>query len=205
VTLFSPAPLVLPPATVVIGIDPGIAVFGVALVRLHGRSVDVISARAIRTNPACLLRDRIQLIKSELVAFIGASQPDLVCIEDQTPGQRGAQRQGHRNASAENVRRVIGLCEGLFVCPILEPTPAQVNRLIGLGRSRVKLSSEAARKRRKAAVRAWVSRVLGFEATSKDAADAVAVAVMGERIWRSTRAKCARGETRSTERIGGVS
>ncbi|RJP85595.1 MAG: crossover junction endodeoxyribonuclease [Desulfobacteraceae bacterium] len=66
----------------VVGIDPGLAATGVAVVNGAGLSVSSFSYGAITTKPCQKLQERLNSIYSGLVSVLEAEQPDLMVVED---------------------------------------------------------------------------------------------------------------------------
>ncbi len=66
----------------VIGIDPGLAATGIAVVTGNKLLIDHYSFGTIKTSPRSRLQDRLSLIYSKLVALLETEQPDLMVVED---------------------------------------------------------------------------------------------------------------------------
>ncbi|RLC29803.1 MAG: crossover junction endodeoxyribonuclease [Deltaproteobacteria bacterium] len=66
----------------IIGIDPGLAATGVAVVRGHGIKVEGYSFGSINTSKKNSLPRRLHLIYTELSRVLTAETPDLMVVED---------------------------------------------------------------------------------------------------------------------------
>ena len=68
--------------TKVIGIDPGLAATGIALVRGTGLSIDGFSYGDIATSKNISLPTRLEQIFSKIILILKDEKPDLMVIED---------------------------------------------------------------------------------------------------------------------------
>lgn len=68
--------------TVVMGIDPGLAATGLALVHGEGVRVDGFSYGVIETSPFLKLPERLNIIYSNLSSALDRHRPDLMVVED---------------------------------------------------------------------------------------------------------------------------
>jgi crossover junction endodeoxyribonuclease RuvC len=66
----------------VVGIDPGLAATGVALVRGTGLCVSSFSYGAIKTTPCQPLPERLNVIYSGLLSMLETEHPQLIVVED---------------------------------------------------------------------------------------------------------------------------
>ena len=66
----------------IIGIDPGLAATGVAVVRGHGIKVSGYSFGSINTSKTILLPQRLHLIYTKLSQVLTTAKPDLMVVED---------------------------------------------------------------------------------------------------------------------------
>lgn len=66
----------------VIGIDPGLAATGVAVLSGSGLTVNGFSYGTIKTSPLDKLSDRLNLIYTKLSLLLDAQSPDLMVVED---------------------------------------------------------------------------------------------------------------------------
>jgi len=66
----------------IIGIDPGLAETGIAVVSGAGDRVSVYSFGSIRTSPDMPLPERLNRIFSDLLPLLESEKPDLMVVED---------------------------------------------------------------------------------------------------------------------------
>jgi crossover junction endodeoxyribonuclease RuvC len=66
----------------IIGIDPGLADTGVAIITGEGMRVDAFSYGGIATEKACPLPARLQHIFTQLAGVLDEHHPDLMVVED---------------------------------------------------------------------------------------------------------------------------
>ena len=68
--------------TKVVGIDPGLAATGVAVVSGSGLQVEHYSFGTIKTSSRSTLQDRLSFIYNKLTSMLHAEKPDLMVVED---------------------------------------------------------------------------------------------------------------------------
>jgi len=66
----------------IVGIDPGLAATGVALVRGTGLRVSSFSYGAIKTTPCQTLPERLNAVYSGLLSVLETEHPHLIVVED---------------------------------------------------------------------------------------------------------------------------
>jgi len=66
----------------VIGIDPGLAATGVAVLKGSGLTVKSFSYGTIKTFPQDKLSDRLNLIYTKLSSLLNSERPDFMVVED---------------------------------------------------------------------------------------------------------------------------
>ena len=147
----------------VIGIDPGIASTGWAVVKRLTTKYQLLDSGLIVTPPRTPLRKRLKTHFSEIQDALKKYRPDLVGIEAVFHN-----RNISSSMSTSNVIGVVELACELADVPTLQMKPQLVkSALTGIGTaSKAKM------------IRA-VSQVLGAEVKSQHVADAVACAVAG--------------------------
>lgn len=145
------------------GVDPGTAAVGIALVNGRPGRPAVAWSTTVRTPSGMASAERLARIHQAVVGAIRDHEPSVVAVERLMWG---------RNVeSAMEVARATGviiLAAALAHLPVEEYPPLQVKMAVtGVGNAT------------KAAVRRSLTRVLGIEGvpTEADAVDAVAVAV----------------------------
>lgn len=156
---------------VVLGIDPGLAALGWALVEIAPAPV-IVGAATVRTSAADPIERRI----ADIVRALPWETADLIAIEDQRGAYAGHQQRGTTSAAARLVLLVQGVAMGLcHYAPIVLVTPQQAQRAV----------TAQGRRADKGSVAAYVATMPGCPARiSQHAADAVAVAVAGGRVMR---------------------
>jgi Holliday junction resolvasome RuvABC endonuclease subunit len=171
----------------VLGVDPGLAELGLAILNFGTGKPRVVDTLKLTTTNALKFSERLKRLRDGVLEFTSGVTITCVAIEDQEPGRMGARKIGINSASAERVRDVAGGLHFLFTCPVVSPRPQLVNSVMGY-RARRGVSHDEQRKARKAATRRWVEWFLGFEAPNDHVADAITIAVAGERLFRRARA-----------------
>jgi|SRR5438093_8430235 len=163
----------------VLGVDPGTASVGLALVRRGGRRADgssVIWAGTIRTQPGADPSLRLRAIHQQVREVIEREHPDVMAIERLMWGRNAPSGMEVARASG-----VIVLAAAQAGVPVEEYAPLEVKMAIsGVGNAP------------KDVVRRALVRLLGVEGVPSDldAADAVAVAIchlQQSRLRRLTR------------------
>lgn len=148
---------------VVVGVDPGTASVGVAVVRGPSRSARIERTLTIRTAPDVAAAERLLRIHDQVAAILEEHHPDALAVE--------RLMWGRNTDSAMNVARASGailLAAARADVRVEEYAPLEVKMAVtGLGNAS------------KEQVRRSLTRVLGLEGvpTQPDAADAVAVAL----------------------------
>ena len=66
----------------IVGIDPGLAATGVAVLKGTGLSVKSFSYGTIKTSPKYKLADRLNLIYTKLSSLLDDESPDFMVVED---------------------------------------------------------------------------------------------------------------------------
>jgi Holliday junction resolvasome RuvABC endonuclease subunit len=171
---------------IVIGIDPGLASLGLALIERGVREPwRLLFSQTVRTSPGLDLHSRMREGYAALQAlpvepFRGAKPHEvIVACEDQAGVLEGKRRAGETNASAMLVQQVVGMARvkafGLGV-KFVEVTPAQAKAVLsGIPRTASKAQVQRA-------VRAVVRDCP--KVMSEHASDAIAVALAGARMVR---------------------
>jgi Holliday junction resolvasome RuvABC endonuclease subunit len=170
-----------------IGIDPGLAACGVAIIYHHDGQQPwrLIWLETMRTRSSDRPNERMACIHWKLRAiprsvFQGIGIDELVvACEDQTGVQEGKRRTGQTNASGMLVQQVVGLVRAFAFnegFSFYEPTPVQVKAVLaGIPRTASKAQVQRA-------VRALVRDCP--KVMSEHASDAIAVALAGARMVR---------------------
>jgi crossover junction endodeoxyribonuclease RuvC len=68
--------------TKVVGVDPGLAATGVAVVSGTGLFVEQYSFGTIKTSSRSSLQDRLSFIYTKLTSILSSENPDLMIVED---------------------------------------------------------------------------------------------------------------------------
>lgn len=146
---------------IVLGIDPGLANTGYAVVRRAGSRMEVVAHGALRTTPSMPTAERLLALHDGLVEVVGAHGPEVACIESffVHPVSKAAMGM----AAARGALLVACAQAGLSVA---EYTPTAIKQAVsGNGRAG------------KDQVRAMVARLTGVETRTDHAADAIAAAI----------------------------
>lgn len=147
----------------ILGIDPGIATVGFAIVESQKLNCNLINCGVISTPANTPLSDRLLQIHEDLLSLLKTFNPDCVSIEElffNTNITTGI--------SVAHGRGVILLACREFGVPVYEYTPLQVKQsVVGYGRAE------------KHQVMDMVKRICRLESVPRpdDAADAVALAI----------------------------
>lgn len=147
----------------VLGIDPGLAITGYAVVEEHGSDVQLLTKGVVRTPANTPDPERLALLHEELGAIIAEQQPDASAVEELF-----FSRNVRTAMSVGQARGVILLTLANAGLPIAEYTPMQVKEAItGYGNAD------------KQQVQEMVRMLLNLSEVPRpdDAADAVAVAI----------------------------
>ena len=147
----------------ILGLDPGIAKFGYGYV-LHSKgSVSFVDAGTITTSSETDSEKRLAEISTAIQNLLSQQKPDTVVIERLIPGP-------NRNLGRVFEARGVALSLiGLHDIPVSEESPKAVKALITRHGSATKQQ-----------MRKTVQRLLNMkELPSPDAADALALAILG--------------------------
>ena len=147
----------------ILGIDPGYAIVGCAVIDYENTRFRVVDARAVTTEPSTALEGRILSIYQDLCLLLDRFRPDAMAIEQLffTTNQKTV-------IWVAQARGVVLLAAAQRGVPIYEYPPLQVNSSVtGYGKAEKRQVMEMTR------------RMLGLEALPKpdDVADAMAVAI----------------------------
>jgi crossover junction endodeoxyribonuclease RuvC len=171
---------------VVVGIDPGLASCGLAIVTKEIQQPwRLVYSQTIRTPPSMDLHSRMHEIYTAMQGvptdlFRGVHMHEaLFACENQSGVLEGKRRTGQTNAAAALVQQVVGMARVRafsLVVRFVEPTPAQVKTVLaGIPRTASKAQVQRA-------VRALVRDCP--KVMSEHASDAIAVALAGARMVR---------------------
>lgn len=173
-----------PAAVIVLGIDPGFAFVGLAVVEMTASRARVLFAETFKTSRASGAdEDRLDAIFDRLLDVIDDRGPAVVGYENQAGVEAGKAKRiledpsavGEINASSRRVHEVTGAirCAArVYGLPCYAVAPSSVKlALLGKGGGRAS----------KSAVKAAVARYLGGVGLSEHAADGAAVAVATSR------------------------
>ncbi|MFA5127053.1 MAG: crossover junction endodeoxyribonuclease RuvC [Patescibacteria group bacterium] len=153
----------MPKATIILGLDPGLADTGFGVLSKHGQILKFVAAGSIRTSPRFSFSRRAQEIYKEILSLIEQHRPDIVAVE--------------KLFFAKNVKTAlaVGQARGVVLLAIeqsnrqlVEFTPLQIKQAIAA-------SGTASKKQ----VGLMVKSLLRLSSVPKpdDAADALAVAI----------------------------
>lgn len=125
--------------SLVLGIDPGLANLGWALIEWSPTAVRFIAMGTLFTKPPRTTQERCELLWIGLdgaLASLGCAVPELVVIEEQSRAWQGKQKEGKTNANATKARVGEGLVRGWAIqnrAKLLELTPYELRKGIGVG------------------------------------------------------------------------
>lgn len=147
----------------ILGVDPGLATVGYALVRMEGNNFTLLDASTITTESDLEDVKRLEIIRQELKNIIEEYEPSQLAVEELffNRNVKTAIRVGQ-------ARGVILLCGARDDLEVAEYTPLQVKQaVVGYGRAR------------KQQVQEMVKAMLNLQEVLRpdDAADAAAVAI----------------------------
>lgn len=154
----------------IIGIDPGYAITGFAVVDYNGNHFDLVKSGAIETKAGVPLPVRLTRIYDDMQLLVNEYKPDAISIEELFFNR--------------NTTTAIGVAQGrgavLIVAaknnvPIYEYTPLQVKQgVVGYGRADKKQ------------VQMMVKTILNLEKVPKldDTTDAIAIAICHAHSYR---------------------
>ncbi|MGE5552478.1 MAG: crossover junction endodeoxyribonuclease RuvC [Betaproteobacteria bacterium] len=147
----------------VLGVDPGTAITGFALVRQEGQRLSAVEYGAIRTSPDLVLAERLRQIFSDLNQLFDEHRPDYLAVE-----KLFFNRNTTTALAVGQARGVVLLAAAQRGIPVAEYTPQEVKQA-ATGRGRAG----------KGQVGYMVRALLGLPAipTPDDVCDALAVAI----------------------------
>jgi crossover junction endodeoxyribonuclease RuvC len=158
--------------TVILGIDPGLATVGFGAVKSDGGKLEFLDCGIIKTAANLDLPERLHIIKNDILDLLKSIKPDAVGIEELFFAKNVT------NAiKVAHARGVIVECVYSMRIPIINFTPLQVkNNIAGSGAAE------------KWQIQEMVKRFLKLKRHPKpdDAADALAIAICAEQVFRST-------------------
>lgn len=125
------------PSLVVLGVDPGYAQCGLAVVEVHGPQTRRLRVwETVQTPSRETFHLRLRAVWRRLRALAGElPHPALLAIEAQDGAQEGHRQRGTTSAEATRVREVVGLVRAVgweLGLPVEEVTPAAARRSLGL-------------------------------------------------------------------------
>ena len=148
---------------IILGIDPGLAIVGWAVIETHRGNSRPLAYGAIRTPANTLIESRLTIIESDLCEIINKYKPDEMAIEELFFNQNITTA-----ITVAEARGVIIMTAAQNGVPVFEYTPLQVKQsVVGYGKAEKKQ------------VMLMVSSLLKLAATPKldDTCDALAIAV----------------------------
>jgi crossover junction endodeoxyribonuclease RuvC len=148
---------------VILGIDPGIAKLGYAVISREGEVFSIIDSGVFTTPPTLTTTLRLATIADHLTKLCERVRPDRIILERLIPGP-------HRNlGKVAEVRGVVLLIAGQRDIPVEEVFPTAL-----------KLSTTRTGAATKMQMRRTVQRLLGLpKLPPPDTADALALALLG--------------------------
>lgn len=170
-------------ALIVLGVDPGIASAGVAVVEYGPSSKRILLAKSVQTRPGTAHRYRLRAITDALCAIVEELEPVAMGFENQAGVEVGMQRvraedgEAGTNYSSRKVHEVVGCIEAVacfYALPCSDFAPSSI-KLGLLGKGHGHASKEA--------MRMGVQRFFGAK-LDEHSADAVAVTVSTVRWYR---------------------
>jgi crossover junction endodeoxyribonuclease RuvC len=160
---FSPSLQVAKSPRIVLGIDPGTAIVGYAVVAAHGDNLEMLVCGVITTPAAMALAQRLQIIYTRLSEIVTTYRPQEAAMEELffARNARTAMTVGH-------ARGVVMLALANSGLPVSEYTPKQVKQAVtGYGSAGKEQVGEMVR----------ILLKLGGVPKPDDAADAAAIAI----------------------------
>jgi crossover junction endodeoxyribonuclease RuvC len=150
----------------VVGVDPGLAATGVAVVKGNGLTVSGYSYGTIKTSPRFALQDRLNHIYSKLTSLLTAENPDLMVVEDVFSLEKYP-KSGIALGKVTGVILLAGCREHI---PVMEISVREAKRILtGSGAAGKKQLEESVRRRLK-----HPERIRPYHAS-----DALALAMIG--------------------------
>ncbi len=147
----------------ILGIDPGLAIMGYALINLEGSEISLLEYGVINTTADTPFTDRLDILYNELSDIIKEFKPDEMVLEELF--FHSNQKTVIKVAQARGVEILCGIHHKI---PIYEYTPLEVKMAItGYGRAGKKQIQES------------IKMFLNLSAIPQpdDAADAIAIAI----------------------------
>ena len=158
--------------SVVLGIDPGLATVGFGVIKSQGGNLVYVDCGVIKTKADTELPERLNAIKKDFLHLLKTHKPDAVGVEELYFAKNVT------NAiKVAHARGVILECLFEKNIPLINFTPLQVKKNI--------TGDGAAQKWQ---VQEMVKRFLGLNRHPKpdDAADALAIAICAERVFKNS-------------------
>ncbi len=147
----------------ILGIDPGLATTGFAILDLHAGQKKLITCGVIRTSPKLRLSERLLEIEKDMKAIIQQYKPETCSIE-----QLFFSKNVTTGIAVSHARGALLMALETFKVPFSEVSPSAMKRaLTGDGRADKKM------------IQKMVTLELGLKEVPKpdDAADAVSLAL----------------------------
>ena len=148
---------------IILGIDPGIAIVGYAIVECKGNKSKAITYGAIPTDSKMFFPDRLKIVYDQLINIINIYKPDDLAIEELFFNKNV--RTAIKVGQARGVEILAAVNNNI---PVYEYTPLQIKQaVVGYGRAE------------KHQVQEMVKFLLNLKEVPKpdDVADALAVAI----------------------------
>jgi crossover junction endodeoxyribonuclease RuvC len=153
---------------IILGIDPGTAIIGYALIKKQGADLALLKADAIQIPPTGEKAERLALLHKKLAALIKICRPDTICVEKLffSKNQKTA-------LDVAEARGVILSTAALAKIPVSEYTPLEV-----------KMISTGYGKADKRQVREMTRAILKLKEVPRldDVTDAMAIAIAGAHL-----------------------
>jgi len=163
----------------VLGVDPGTAYCGLAIVSVEGTTRTLLHLETISQDARTTTEDRHRAIALRIASLIDEFQVGLIAIEEQASVIHGSEAKGRNNYRsrkvADIVPRVLGIADVKGI-PTIVIRAQTVRSLMGVPRVASKEELERATRRMCPGER-WRQR------SSQHSRDAAAVATAGERKW----------------------
>lgn len=158
--------------TIILGVDPGLANLGIAVLDVSKQRPRVLFAKKYKTSPDDKIGKRVDSFWEPLNLAIVTYGVQLVSMETQEKTAAVKSMQGKSSSKSMGVREVVGLVRGLknaHFLPMVEPSPKRVKLAVG------------ARGKGKAAVKRGVMACVDGlpKVFCEHVADAVAAAIAG--------------------------
>lgn len=160
----------------VLGVDPGLAACGLALVRIEGTVRTLVTSVTVYTLPSVPFEERLDEIAVAALPLL--KQAALLGLEEQGDAWHGNEERGDTNAAARKVQDVASVLRGLAIAlgvPRRVMRPQTIRKLIGLS------ASTKGKEATGAIVRRLVDGVPPVKQISKHAIDGIAQAIAAEK------------------------